>query len=115
NANTSPGSSPLLTIHGVGSADGSATLTCHGRITLETAELFKSEVKALAAKHGQVLADLSNVDFVDSSGLGSVFAAYMSAKSAGCDLILINVNPRVKDLLNMTRLATVLEEGTPPE
>jgi anti-anti-sigma regulatory factor len=46
-----------------------------GRITLETAELFKSEVKNLAPGHQRVLADLSEVDFVDSSGLGSVLVA----------------------------------------
>jgi anti-sigma B factor antagonist len=99
----------------VGSTDGTATLTCHGRITLETAELFKSEVKSLAPGHQRVRADLSEVDFVDSTGLGSVLAAYISSKSAGCDLVLINVNPRVKDLLNMTKLAAVLEEGTRPD
>ena len=112
---TSPGSSRSLTIHHVGSTDGTATITCQGRITLETAELFKSEVKNLAPGHQRVLADLSEVDFVDSTGLGSVLAAYVSAKSAGCDLRLINVNPRVKDLLNMTALAAVLEEGARPD
>ena len=112
---TSPGSSRSLTIHHVGSTDGTATLTCHGRITLETAELFKSAVKNLAPGHQRVLADLSEVDFVDSTGLGNVLAAYISAKSARCDLMLINVNPRVKDLLNMTALAAVLEEGARPD
>jgi hypothetical protein len=29
--------------------------------------------------------------------------------------MLINVNPRVKDLLNMTKLAAVLEEGARPD
>jgi anti-sigma B factor antagonist len=72
-------------------------------------------VKNLAPGHERVLADLSEVDFVDSTGLGSVLAAYISAKSVGCDLRLINVNPRVKDLLNMTALAAVLEEGARPD
>lgn len=112
---TAPGSSRSLTIHHVGSTDGRATLTCHGRITIETVELFKSEVKNLVPGHQRVLADLSEVDFVDSTGLGGVLKAYISAKSAGCDLTLINVNPRVKDLLNMTKLAAVLEEGALPD
>jgi anti-sigma B factor antagonist len=99
-----------LTIHHLDVVDGTATVTCHGRITIETSELFKSEVKSLAAGHQRVLADLSDVDFVDSFGLGSVLAAYVSARATGCELQLINVNPRVKDLLNMTRLATILEQ-----
>lgn len=57
------------------------------------------------------LADLSDVDFVDSSGLGAVLSAYLSARSAGCDLKLIKVHPRVKDLLNITRLASVVEDS----
>lgn len=112
---TSPGPSRSLTIHHVGSTDGRATLTCHGRITVETVELFKSEVKNLVPGHHRVLADLSEVDYVDSTGLGGVLKAYISAKSAGCDLTLINVNRRVKDLLNMTKLAAVLEEGALPD
>ncbi len=112
---TSPGSTRSLTVHHVGSTDGTATLTCYGRITLENAEFFKSEVMNLAPGHQRVLADLSEVDFVDSTGLGSVLAAYISAKSAGCDLMLINVNPKVKDLPNMTKLAAVFEEGSRPD
>jgi anti-sigma B factor antagonist len=113
--NTFPESSRTLTIRQDGSADGKMTLTCQGRITLETGEHFKSEVKNLAIGYQQVLADLGGVDFVDSSGLGCVLAAYLSAKSAGCELRLINVNPRVRDLLNITRLTAVLEEGALPK
>jgi len=49
------------------------------------------------------------VPYVDSSGLGTVLGAYMSAKSAGCELKLISVHPTVRDLLNITRLASVFE------
>jgi anti-sigma B factor antagonist len=100
-----------LTIDLVASAADAATLVCRGRITAETSSLFKSQVKSLAPQHHYVMADLSDVDFVDSSGLGDVLAAYLSARSAGCELRLINVNPRVQDLLNITRLASVFKEG----
>ena len=103
---------PTLTIDRIASADGAATLVCRGRITAETSSLFKSEVKSLAPQHQYLMADLSDVDFVDSSGLGQVLAAYLSARSAGCELRLIKVNPRVQDLLNITRLASVFKEGT---
>ena len=103
-----------LTIDRLPSADGSATLVCRGQITTETSGAFKSEVRSLAPGHQYVLADLSNVDFVDSSGLGDVLAAFLSARSAGCQLRLIKVHPRVKDLLNMTRLASVFGEGAAP-
>lgn len=108
-ANSVPPPQRTLTIEHLVSADGTTTLVCRGRITGETASLFKSEVKSLAPQHKNVLADMSGVDFVDSSGLGAVLGAYASAKSAGCELKLIKVHPHVKDLLNITHLATILE------
>jgi len=79
-ANPLPTPPRTLTIDFVGSADGTATLVCHGRITTATSGLFKSEVKRLVPEHRYVLADLSDVDFVDSAGLGDVVAAYLSCQ-----------------------------------
>ena len=108
-ANPSPAPQRTLTIDLHLSPDGTPTLVCSGRITLEEAIQFRSHVKSLAPKHKVVLADLSRVDSVDSSGLGSVLGTYISAKSEGCDLRLINVHSRVKDLLNITHLNAVFE------
>jgi|SRR5271157_6643011 len=108
-ANASPTPQRTLTIDLRTSPDGTPTLVCRGRITLEDAIRFRSQVKSLTPQHKVVLADLSGVDSVDSSGLGSILGTYVSAKSDGCDLKLINVHPRVKDLLNITRLNTVFE------
>lgn len=97
-----------LTIEHNVSADGTPTLICKGRINVESAGLFRNEVKALSSSHKTVLADLSGVAAVDSSGLGSILGTYVSAKNEGCNLILVNVNPGVRDLLNITKLTTVL-------
>src|SRR5262249_18489033 len=105
-----PARSRNLSIDRFTSTDGFATLVCHGCLTLETSSLFKSEVKSLSPRFLYLMADLRDVDFVDSNGLGDVVAAFVSARSAGCELKLINVHPHVKDLLNMERLASVLEE-----
>jgi anti-sigma B factor antagonist len=56
-----------------------------------------------------VVVDLSKVTYIDSSGLGTLLATYISAKSAGCDLKLVNLTQRIKDLLHLTRLASVFE------
>jgi anti-sigma B factor antagonist len=93
------------------SSDDIPTLVCRGRIISETASLLKSQVTSLAPDHKYILADLGDVDFIDSYGLGVVLAAFLSARAAGCEFKLIKVHPRVKDLLDMTRLASVLEDG----
>lgn len=90
-------------------ADGTPTLVCRGRITTETSGLFKSEVKKLVPQNEVIIVDLSDVDYVDSSGLGTVLATYISARSAGCTLKMINFSQRVKELLQLTRLASVFE------
>ncbi len=105
---TSPSTPRLLTIEHNVSADGTPTLICKGRINLESANAFRNEVKSLSPSHKTVLADLSAVDGVDSAGLGSILGTYVSAKNDGCELVLVNVHPRVRDLLNITKLTTVL-------
>ena len=105
---TTPSPQRFLTIEPTVSADGTPTLMCRGRINLESANAFRKEVKSLSPKHATVLADLSAVDAIDSSGLGSVLGTYVSAKNDGCDLVLINIHPRVKDLLDITKLTSVL-------
>lgn len=98
-----------LSIDNSVSSDGTPTLVCRGRINLETSIQFRTEVKSLSPQHKRVLADLSGVDYVDSAGLGSLLGTYISAKSDGCELKLINVHPHVKDLLNITHLTSVFE------
>ena len=105
---TTPSSQRLLTIERHDDEDGTPTLICKGRINLESANVFRTEVKSLSPSHPIVHADLNGVDSVDSSGLGSVLGTYVSAKGDGCELKLINVHPRVKDLLNITHLTAVL-------
>ena len=89
------------------SDEGTPTLVCRGRITMETANHFRSEIKTLAPKHRFLKADLGGIDFVDSEGLGSILGTYIFALSHGCDLMLVNVNSRVKDLLDITHLEAV--------
>ena len=106
-ANASPMPQRTLTIDLTYTED-TPTLVCRGRITQESAGQFKTQVKSLSPQHKFVRADMSGVDFVDSSGLGSILGTYISAKNDGCELKLINVNPRIKDLLDLTSLSKVI-------
>src|SRR6516225_7443590 len=107
-ANPASGPDHGLTIEQSISPDGTLTLVCCGRITRVTASHFRSEVKNLASQHKVLLADLSAVHSIDSAGLGIIVTTYISAKSRGCDLMLVNVRPHVKDLLNITNLTSFL-------
>ena len=111
NQNT-PSTKCKLIIEHTASDGRTPTLVCRGRITMETASQFRSEIKALAPKHRFLKADLGGVNFVDSEGLGSILGTYIFALSHGCKLILVNVNSRVKDLLSITHLEAVLGNRT---
>lgn len=85
------------------------TVRCHGRIVGEAATELKELVKPMVPKCRQIVIDLSDVNFIDSSGLGALVALKVSAGSAAyCSLQFINFSPLVKELLHTTMLAQFL-------
>lgn len=66
-------------------------------------------VKRLLDKSCQIVLDLGNVTRIDSSGLGTLVALYISARKAGGDVKLANLGNHIKEALRLTRLATVFE------
>jgi anti-sigma B factor antagonist len=81
------------------------TVKCHGRIVSDTASQLKDAVKGLIPEGGRILIDLTDVEHVDSSGLGTLVGLKASALNAGyCRLELVNLTPRIADLLRLTKL-----------
>ncbi len=88
---------------------------CIGRITAESAELLRDTVRRLTASNKNVALDLTAVDFIDSSGLGTVVGLFVSARRTGCNLRLINPNDRIKELFSITKLGQMFMEGRDPD
>jgi anti-sigma B factor antagonist len=82
---------------------------CAGRLTSETSPLLKAEVKALLADKRRVILDLTELAYMDSAGLGALVGLYISAKKAGCEMQLVNLSPRIRELLGVTHLLSVFE------
>jgi anti-sigma B factor antagonist len=81
------------------------TIVCHGRVVSETSNQLKEVVKPLIPKGGHIILDLTDVSYVDSSGLGSLVGLKVSALKEGyCKLELINLSSRVKELLRLSNL-----------
>ena len=57
----------------------------------------------------QIVLNLANVGYVDSSGLGEMVACHGSALRAGGEIKLANTGKKIKDLLVITRLNTVFD------
>ncbi len=90
--------------------NGVAVAYCGGRLVLgEESKSLRLLVKDLLNKSPQIVLDLGDVTHMDSGGLGALVALYTSARAAGGDIKLANLNARLSDLLQITRLATVFE------
>ena len=71
---------------------------------------LKDKVRSLIQQGiTQIVVDLGNVSYMDSSGLGELVQAYATTKKAGGSLKLMRVTRRLKDLLTITKLVTVFD------
>jgi anti-anti-sigma factor len=80
-------------------------INCHGRLVSETAPQLKDVVKQRIPEGGRILINLADVQHLDSIGLGTLVGLKVSAVNAGyCTLELINLSPRIANLLRITKL-----------
>ncbi len=78
-----------------------------GRLDAAVAIRFKDEMRALTEDGPErVVLDMSDIDFLDSSGLGAVVAAMKQAGSTR-KLELAGLTPTVKKVFRLTRMDTV--------
>jgi anti-sigma B factor antagonist len=82
-----------------------------GRITLgEGASTFRDMIRGLASSgHKKMLLNLSEVSYIDSSGIGEMVSGFTTVTNQGGVVKLLNLTKRVKDLLQITKLYTVFE------
>ena len=91
-------------------ADAAIVVRCSGRLTIETSPLLKTEVKAMILSRPRVILDLTDLSYMDSAGLGALVGLYVTAKGAKCELELVNLGPRVRQLLSLTNVLSLFED-----
>jgi anti-sigma B factor antagonist len=91
--------------------EGVVILGLRGRLTAgEEASILREKVKDLAAgERTRVVLDLKEVDYIDSTGLGSLMICFTTVKKAGGMMKLLNLSRRNVELLVLTKLTTVFE------
>jgi anti-anti-sigma factor len=82
---------------------------CTGKINSGTTALLQTTIRNLIPETKCVVLDLTDVTYMDSSGLGTIVGLYVSAKRQHCRLRLINLNRRLQELFRLTKLAAVFE------
>lgn len=88
-----------------------AVLDLKGRVTAgQEAGDLRERVTALAASgRKNIILNMAGVDYVDSTGLGTLVICATSLRKQDGSIKLLNVNKRNLELLVLTKLATIFD------
>jgi len=93
----------------VSQKDEICLVRCEGRLVTADHEYLhakKDEIKGANCK--RVLADLSEVPDIGSAGIGFIVGIYTSTKKSGGRFVLVGIRPRVREVLDITRVSKVI-------
>jgi anti-sigma B factor antagonist len=96
----------LLTLD-INRAGNAAVVRCHGKLVAGVNDILYVKVSQLFPDSKRIVLDLTYLTHTDSMGLGTLVRLYVSARSAGCDLELINLGKQIRQLLVTTNLLSV--------
>ena len=106
----------------VSEQDGCVVVAVKGEVDLATAPALKSRLLELVSEgKTEIVVDLTSTDFLDSTGLGAVVAAYKRVRAHEGHLRLVATSARVKRVFEITNLDrvvpihTTLEEACKPQ
>lgn len=90
---------------------GVTVVDISGRITLgEGSAMLREMMRDMVDKKlERIVLNLSEVNYVDSSGIGELVSGFTTVKNAGGELKLLNLTKKVHDLLQITKLYTVFD------
>lgn len=86
--------------------DGALVGRYSGEITMEITQDFKREMEKALEDHKAVtlVLDLSDVSFMDSSGIGFLVACNTRLQASGRLLVLLSPSPQVRKTLGLVQL-----------
>jgi anti-sigma B factor antagonist len=92
------------------SSEGDATIVrCTGKLVAGSTSMLKAEIRSLIPASKRIVLDLTELSYMDSSGLGTIIGLYVSAKGAGTRLEMINLSKRVHELFSITNVLSLFE------
>lgn len=86
------------------------TVKCHGRLVMGVCDVLSNKVRGLIPGSKRIVLDLTDLKQMDSMGLGTIVRLYVSAKAGGSCLVLVNMGARIRQLLGVTNLLSVLTD-----
>jgi anti-sigma B factor antagonist len=91
--------------------DGVSVVALDGRIVLgEESNSLREKLKSLIAEgKKKIVLNMANITYIDSAGLGTLIAGYISAKTQGASVRLCNLGRKFHEVLQITKLLTVFD------
>jgi anti-sigma B factor antagonist len=91
--------------------DGVSVVRLEGRIVLgEESNSLREKLKSLIAEgKKKIVLNMADVKYIDSSGLGTLVAAHLSAKNQGASVRLCHLGDKFQEIMQMTKLLTVFD------
>jgi anti-sigma B factor antagonist len=91
--------------------EGITILDLKGRLTVgdEVSKFRGQPQKLIDSGHRNIVLNMEQVDYIDSTGLGALVMAYTSMQRANGKIKLLNLSRRGIELLVMTKLTTIFE------
>jgi anti-sigma B factor antagonist len=81
-----------------------AVVTAAGEIDLATSPALRTRLQDAIGAHRLVIVDLSDVTFIDSTGLGVLIGGLRRVNEAGGELRIVVADPRVLKIFEITGL-----------
>jgi anti-sigma B factor antagonist len=98
-----------MAVSGISERQGHTVVALEGEIDLEQAGAVRRALLDALKKGRNVLVDLSNVTYIDSSGIASLVEGLQVARRQRGELALVAVNQRVRRVLELARLDKVFQ------
>jgi anti-sigma B factor antagonist len=85
-----------------GTQSGQRVLRLNGALVMTTVFGFQATVRADTSR--SLIIDFTNVQYVDSAGIGVLVGAYVTRQNGGRNLSLVGVSERIHNALKVTRV-----------
>ena len=104
-----------LRVAGPSEREGALTVSLEGEFDLAGVPLFEEAVRGPVGAAARLVIDLRELAFIDSSGISALLRAGHQLRDAGGRLeCLVAREGRVRDVIEMTHLAEVLDVREEP-
>ena len=103
--------------HEISERDGAVVVAFTGDVDLQSSPEARQILLGCVSRDMPILVDLSNVNYIDSSGVASLVETLQTMRKSGGQLVLVSVSEAALRVLQLARLDKVfticdsIEEG----